>query len=356
MGQDWTILNVDLREQDLDAGGKHLEFFLDGMRSLDQSLRIPCLPKAVDKWLSHGPFVVQPGPVGKLSTEVLDMIFEAILGNSTQGLADNFLNCVFLAVCCKRLLAVSKRHILRALMSIHARAVDCRLVCIGTATDVAEQAPPGMLTDAELQEIATTPIPDECLYHNSAEEAVAKRHLLPFAREVYKSYRKVQTPLFDPLKELGRCLYDIGMDVRTGYRLAPLRALELDMISALSTAAPFYPRPEYPEGPAVLCNMSKGEYVCEETLLAYDTLNSWWEGVTLMNALLLRICYSPSGGTTVWCDDEDERQGLINGAWAGDRFRVTSMAEMPLLEGGRQWKDVTEEVAELLWNIWDCLY
>ncbi|PIL37571.1 hypothetical protein GSI_01265 [Ganoderma sinense ZZ0214-1] len=350
MGQNWEIFNVDRRERRIGSGGKLSEFFFDNMPSLYEALRIPCLPKAVDKWLSRGTFVMQPGPVGKLSTEVLDMVFEAILDNATPHPTDNFLNCIFLAVGCKRLLVVCKRHILRALISRHARAADCRLVCLGSSAYGAHQAPPGMLTDAELQEIATKSIPGEDEYYGSAEKAMEARRLYSFACECYKPYREVQQSLFDPLRERAREFGRIRRE--KGETIDPLYALELDMITALGAVDSFRPKPEYPypaEGPNVLCNMSKGEYVREDVLLACET-GFKWERIALVNALLSQICYSPDGGAAVGCEDKDDEERLVRGPWAGDRFRITSAAEMPLLKlkGGKEWKDVTEELAMLL--------
>ncbi|KAI1795045.1 hypothetical protein LXA43DRAFT_882314 [Ganoderma leucocontextum] len=336
--------NVDRREKDLAGGAKLGEFFWDNMTELYQSLRIPCLPKAVDKWLSRGPFVVQWGLVGKLSTEVLDMIFEVLLDDMNQDLTDNFLDCIFFAICCKRLLSVGKRHILRALISQHARAADCRLVCLGEYAGADDQAPPGMLTDAELKEIATTPGPDEDEYE-SADDAIAARCFYTFALESYEPYYVAGRSLLDPLRDISEEIHNIRWD--RGKTIGPPYSLDLDMIAALGGVDSYYPKPEYPEGPIVLCNMSKGEYVREDKLVVWEM---GWRRVTLAQALLSRICYSWDPSISMWCGEEYIDK-LVKGPWAGDRFRITIADEMPWLKGGKEWKDVTKDVNALLCHL-----
>ncbi|KAM5542358.1 hypothetical protein V8D89_003817 [Ganoderma adspersum] len=207
------------------------------------------------------------------------------------------------------MLSVGKHHILRALISRHARAADCRLVCLGEYTGGNDQALPGMLTDAEVKEVATTPGPDEdekCDVHRKA-----------------------------------------------GEKIDPLYSLEFDMITALGPVDWYRPKLEYPEGPNVLCNMSKGEYVREDTLVAWET---GWGCTTLAHALLSRIClqYSSTGGISMYCGREFVN-GLVKGPWAGDRFRITSADEMPPPKGGKEWKGVTKdsEVNTLLCHLFE---
>ncbi|KAI1795039.1 hypothetical protein LXA43DRAFT_61815 [Ganoderma leucocontextum] len=344
MGQNWDVFNVDRREKDLAGGGKLGEFFWNNMTELYQSLRIPCLPKAVDEWLSRGPFVVQRGHVGKLSTEVLDMIFQVLLDDISQEPTDNFLDCIFFAICCKRLLSVGKRHILRALISQHARAADCRLVCLGGCFQAEDQAPPGMLTDAELKEIATTPGPDEHCYATT-DDAIAARCFYTFALESYEPYYVAGRSLFDPLKELSKEIGNVRR--REGETIDPLYSLDLDMIAALGGLDYYRPKPEYLEGPNVLCNMSKGEYVREDKLVVWEM---GWRRVTLAQALLSRICYSWDPSISMRCGEEYIDK-LVKGPWAGDRFRITSADEMPPVKGEKKWKDVTKEVNTLLCHL-----
>ena len=43
---------------------------------------------------------------------------------------------------------------------------------------------------------------------------------------------------------------------------------------------------------------------------------------------------------------------LGRGKWAGDRFCVATMAEMPLTPEGSEWVDVSEETAEYVYHLW----
>ncbi|KAM5542354.1 hypothetical protein V8D89_003813 [Ganoderma adspersum] len=343
MGQTWEVFNIDRREKDLAGGAKLGEFFFDDMTSLYESLRIPRLPKAMDEWLSRGTRAVQPGPMGKLSTELLDMVFEDLLDDPAEDPTDGFLDCIILAISCKRLLSVGARHVLRGLISRHARAADCRLICLGEYADGDDQAPPGMLTDAEVKEIATTEGPDEDCYDTIEEAVRAARCLYIFALESYKPRSAANWTLFEPLRKVVEGL-------RTARRKDPGRIAaffaprDLDMIAALGAVGYYRPELEYAEGSHVLCNMSKGECVREDTLVVWELGR---RRITLAHALLSRICYSPDNSISMECGEE-YLDGLVKGPWVGDRFRITSADEMPPLKGGKEWKDVTKDVNRLL--------
>nr|VWP00511.1 Major facilitator superfamily multidrug transporter NAG4 (N-acetylglucosamine utilization protein 4) (Transmembrane protein 2) [Ganoderma boninense] len=329
MGQYWDMFNVDRREKDLGGGGKLGEFFFDNMSSLYESLRIPRLPKDMDVWLSRGTVAIQPGPIGKLSTEVLEMLFGLLLDDSDPDSSDpneDFLDCIIFAICCKKLLTIGKRHILHTLVARHARAADCRLICLGGYAYPPDQAPPGMLTDAELEEIATTPDLDEDSYE-SVEEAIARRCLYNFAGERYKPASMAYWTLFDPFRRTVDEFYILQRQDPTVVRTM-FSKLDLEMIRKLGGVGCLAPGLEYAEGPRVLCNTTKGEYVREDTLV-------WWE----------------VGYTIAMCCDEEHRARLVEGPWAGDRFRIVTVGEMPPLTGGRKWKDVTREVNELLCHL-----
>ncbi|KAI1795038.1 hypothetical protein LXA43DRAFT_61746 [Ganoderma leucocontextum] len=351
MVQNWQVLNVDRKERELAGGAKLGRGFWEDTSRLYKSLRIPCLPKAVDKWLSRGTFMLQWGRMGMISAEVLDMIFKAILDDVKEDPAYNFIDCLHLAVCCKQLLFVGKRHILRTLIFLHARAADCRLVCLGEYAGADDQAPPGMLTDAEHKEIATMKVPHEEDNFGSDEEdkaakVIAARCLYSFASELYEPCASVADLLQKPLRHL--CRKNHNARKREGYMIEPLYALDMDMVTALG-CIDYWPRPTYPEGPAVLCNTSKGEYVLGDTLVVLQNQRC---RVTLAHALLARICYSPDSSISVACDAEYAGQ-LAKGPWAGDKFRITTVNELPVLKDGKEWKDVTEEANKLLCHLWE---
>ncbi|KAI1789081.1 hypothetical protein LXA43DRAFT_1155718 [Ganoderma leucocontextum] len=348
MGQFWHLINVDRREKDLTDSGKLGEFFFSDLGYLYKALHVPCLPKEVDEWLSRGTLVLQPKPIGALSTEVLDLIFEAILDDTERDPTKNFLTCIFLAITCKRLLSIGKRHILRALTSRYARAADCRILCLGEYADKEDQAPPGMLTDAEIKELETTMMPYEC--GEPDDEDIAARCLYVFALELYEPCRDALADQHTPIRALMDWIGRIRRKLRGSKdNLDRNQALsrDLDMIAALACVG-YRPEPEYPDGPNVLCNLSKGECVREDALVK---LESEWCSVTLAHAVLSRICYSPDPSLAMGCSEEYEDR-IAKGPWAGDRFRITSAADMPQLKGGKEWKDVTKEVNRLLCHLW----
>ncbi|KAM5540001.1 hypothetical protein V8D89_006333, partial [Ganoderma adspersum] len=337
-------INVDHREEGITDSGKLGEFFFSDLGYLYESLHIPCLPKEVDQWLSRGTLAIQPKTIGALSTEVLDMIFEAILDDAKRKPTKKFLTCIYLAISCKWLLSVGKRHILRALTSRYARAADCRIVCLGEYADKDDQAPPGMLTDVEIEELETTMMPYEC--DEPDNQDLAARCLYTFASELYEYYGHAKAEEHKPISALIGPINLIRRKLREGEG-DQARSRDLDMITSLASVG-YRPEPAYPDGPNVLCNMSKGECVREATLVK---LESKWCRVTLAHALLSRICYSPDSSISMGCSEEVEGR-LARGPWAGDRFRITSASDMPPLQGGKEWKDVMKEVNQMLRHLW----
>ncbi|TBU45172.1 hypothetical protein BD309DRAFT_989711 [Dichomitus squalens] len=346
MGQNWYIVNVDRRETRLGGGAKLGEFFFDSMRELYDSLRYPCLPKDVDKWLSRGSFALQPGPLGKLSRELLDTIFEALLEVSENDESPPLLQLVLLSVTCKLLLSAGKSHILRQLISIHARAADCRLVCIGEYADGEEQAPPGMLTAAEIEEIATTPHEWE---EDDGEDGpdAATREERTFALFAINGYDKA-TEVLGEFNQFHTQLSGALTDALWKLKAAPnpQRTFQLKMIWKLVGLDSY--RPIYPGGPNILCNLSKSEFVREDTLVE---LIRGWHRVTLAHALLSRICWSTEPSISMVCKAK-YRDILVQGPWAGDRFRIVSADSMPAPKVGTEWKDVTKDVNRLLRHLW----
>ena len=83
--------------------------------------------------------------------EILDLFFDEL-----RGLHE----VVYFAMTCKHLLAIGKRHILRASKEYYAPWVGCRLISLDDSTRRLDDLPPGMLTDAEHKEIEATSFSD----------------------------------------------------------------------------------------------------------------------------------------------------------------------------------------------------
>ncbi|KAI0774675.1 hypothetical protein BD413DRAFT_302471 [Trametes elegans] len=88
---------------------------------------------------------------------------------------------------------------------------------------------------------------------------------------------------------------------------------------------------------SVLCNMSKGVYVRQDTLRVGLTTG---QPATVYHALALRITWSCSANFAMPSHEwEDE---VVHAPWAGDRFcLITRLEMMPMLPKEMGWRDVT---------------
>ena len=73
--------------------------------------------------------------------------------------------------------------------------------------------------------------------------------------------------------------------------------------------------------------------------------------LTLGHALASRICWSTDWSCSMYLEGWLAKD-LAHGPWAGDRFCIATMDEMPLTPEGEAWKDVTVEVDAFLWHVW----
>ena len=288
--------------------------------------------REVDAWLMRGNVALQPGPFGKLSPEVIDMIYAQFASD------DDLEDVIGLAITCKPLLAVGKPHILRLLQAHHACWAGCRLICLGGYTQDDADLPAGLLTDAEKHKIATTEIPV------LGKPGEYPKCLALYASELYstgygrrgRSYSEDEWAYWSDLREV-RAMYGKDGDAQG--------LLELDMFDALYK----YRAPTYPNGVVVLCNLSKAEYVREDHLTVIET-----NRFGLIHGLMARICWATDPSISMCCGEEYEEQ-FVKGPWAGDRFCIATLKEMPRLKigAGKEWKDVTDEVDELLLHLWE---
>ncbi|KAI0722523.1 hypothetical protein C8Q76DRAFT_364549 [Earliella scabrosa] len=315
MGQTFELINVDREEKSYESCAKLGEFFFDDFRDLRAALRLPTLPREVGVWLKRGEVALQPGPFGKLSPEVIDMVYAQFTSE------DDLDDVIWFAITCKRLLTIGKPHLLRLLRAIHAPWAGSRIICLGEYTDDDSELPAGFLTDAEKHKIATTEI------DGVGEPDEYSKCLSLYACELYrKSYgrgrsRDDEWAYWGELRE-AREMYRKDGDAQG--------LLELDMFNALYR----YTKPTYPAGVAVLCNLSKAEF-------------------GLINGLMARICWATDPSISLCCGKAYEER-FVKGPWAGDRFCITTVKEMGRLKigAGKEWKDVTEEVDELLVHLW----
>ncbi|KAG8991158.1 hypothetical protein FRB94_012703, partial [Tulasnella sp. JGI-2019a] len=90
---------------------------------------------------------------------------------------------------------------------------------------------------------------------------------------------------------------------------------------------------------SVLCNLSKREYLRQETIKAHGRAG-------FGTFLLARICWSWDPSVSM-----KYTGGIHRGIWAGDRFEITTIDAM---KGGvTNWKDVSEEMGKEMATIWE---
>ncbi|KAF9464920.1 hypothetical protein BDZ94DRAFT_1255563 [Collybia nuda] len=105
----------------------------------------------------------------------------------------------------------------------------------------------------------------------------------------------------------------------------------------------------------ILRNLTKREYVRHDAIMIY---RDEFEGPYLINSvrgdrpglgevLLSRICWSSSTSASMMYDYEGI--GITRGAWSGDRFDIQMI---DIIEDSANWKDVSKEVVEKLFEIW----
>ncbi|KAI0722519.1 hypothetical protein C8Q76DRAFT_364518 [Earliella scabrosa] len=326
MGQWWQLINVDRREVSKQACGELATWLFYPHEQLMNQLSIPCLPKEVDDWLADGPVRPPVGPIAKLPIEAIDLLFDQL---------HELHEVIYLAITCKSLLTIGKRHLLRATKQHYAPWAGCRLISIGDSTRNLADLPPHLLTDAERKEVETTELASLC------EFGEYDRSLSNFASELYKRVFHMDWRM-ELINTASRLCYELERSRFPPGSVPASVVRDYQMFSLLHGDGR---RATFPDGTRVLCNLSKGEYVREDGLTVPSYAN-------LAHALLARICWSSALLDDLECEG-GFKERLAHGPWAGDRFCITTLELLPGIEEGRAWQDVTQEVHELLSHIWD---
>ena len=306
--------------------------------------------REVDEWLANGPVSPQPGPLSHIPVELLDLVFDEL-----HALHE----VIRLSITCKPLLAVGKRHLLRATRAHYAPWAGARLISLDDSTASLDALPPSLLTDSERKEIEAADFPKYGESGDGGGEEEVERSLSNFASHYYRRvfHKEWRQPRINDVSTFERHLRSSALVACPGDSVS-VTATERDM-RMFRTLFGDGRRPTYPPGVRVLCNLSKGEYVRADGLGVPPHAN-------LAHALLARICWSSEREVGMVCADDYKPQ-LTAGTWAGDRFCVTSLDVLPEMEmelgmdvsdaegdgEKREWKDVTCEVAEVLTHIWE---
>ncbi|TCD71462.1 hypothetical protein EIP91_010168 [Steccherinum ochraceum] len=109
--------------------------------------------------------------------------------------------------------------------------------------------------------------------------------------------------------------------------------------------------------PWVLCNLTAGEYVRASAIsklrlqpgqdCELDYGPTVGRGLTFSEVVAARFCWSSDSGIAMVYEGDIHR-----GVWAGHRFEIVPLGHVRRLEGGQQWKDVSEEVAQEMKDLW----
>ncbi|KAI9057650.1 hypothetical protein FKP32DRAFT_1607179 [Trametes sanguinea] len=326
MGQDWILLNLDTRQSA--CGGKLGEWFpYDNFAWLEESLKVPRFSPNVDLWIKRGKHAIQRGPLFKLSNEIIDMIFLELEDDAS-------IPCF--AVTCKDLLILGKPHAYKV-MARHACSSwrNGRIIAVGDCCYGLDDSslPPGLLTAKEKKAIK-----DMCKNLNGSQVEYEPT-LYSFAHAAFE-WRPDSKSDADPVWAMAKqfCQYGRSSDGTIWRAWTPSDTLDRRMIEELMKVT-------YDDGPgAVLCNLSKGEFVREDALDLPKRISS------LGHALVSQVCWTHDFWFALAVGEEFEEK-LGRGRWAGDRFCIVTESTMPELPGRAEWKDVTREVHELLCHL-----
>ena len=281
--------------------------------------------------------MTQPGRLARLPEDILLVIIE--------HLSNCYGHVVLLAITCKTLLVIARPQLQKALVASRAPWIRNRIVCMGMYTDD-DALPPAFLTDKERHEVDTTFVPG----FGDPEDYFAKtKSYSIFALETYKA----------PYDSNARW-YAEENAVRVIRKTSPTRAAadqDEEMFRKLFRGPEYSPDSEDPYVEDVLFNVTKGECVRASKRRPMSGRSKSgdddWSELNLVHVLLSRICWSgdePSNNA-LWLEEELSNQ-LGRGPWAGDRFVIATMEEMPLTDDGVEWKDVSEEAYAFLYHLW----
>ncbi|KAI0722534.1 hypothetical protein C8Q76DRAFT_614217 [Earliella scabrosa] len=320
-------LNLDRREVASGIAGKLGESFWNMGDALCNSLKIPStpipLPKEVDEVLTKGRVARQPGPLGSLSTELIQLIFENLL---------EYHEIVLFAVTCKMLLAAGVPRLTRAYQEEHAPWVNCRLICPGEFAQQDGILAFPFLTAEEKEQIKARVAADELeglRYYASALYAIATDTYTSQSEAVHKAFEAIGT-VYGNDDWSRPWSWRCQNDVRDARLITSLLSQPRHRLKGLGTE--------------VLCNISKGEYVRANGLTPPEAHE---ESPTqlLARALVSQICWSDCPAMAI---SDEAAEKLIRGPWCGDRFFISTLEDMPEKYRKIDWKDVTARVAAFL--------
>ncbi|KAI0329621.1 hypothetical protein GY45DRAFT_1435285 [Cubamyces sp. BRFM 1775] len=315
MGQNWAIYNIDRREFYSGSSAKLGEWFFDNQYALMQALRVKApmsFSRHIKERLNTGRRATQTSKFLKLPNEILSMVLIELKHDKAL---------LYFAATCKALHSLSEPVFFHFYEQFYPSWHDCRVVCLGDSMDQDDTLPPGVLTESELEWVAS------------------ERDALGSCYGVFRQYYEDYSERRRPFRE--SCLRGLGWSY-SAYYLSPAYQADYAMLSMLCEEVPR--RLSSEENYEVLCNISKREYIRDRNLTVP-------EKVTLAHALITMICWSPYADYALNYELE-ATENMNQGRWVGDKFRIVpeeAFVDSELNNG--DWTDVTAEVDTVLQDL-----
>ncbi|KAI0690322.1 hypothetical protein BC835DRAFT_1417896 [Cytidiella melzeri] len=316
MGQSWQLTNIDKRCSP-HGGAKLGEFFHDGLPVWIDNFIIPCpLSSTAASLFAEYPRMAHcsSSPKSRLlrcPNEILLLVFQEI---------DELHNAASLALADGKLLKIGLRRIEELQRHVYCSWAGDRVLCIGDYTDD-DDYPDSVKNTVEVIMQNLRDHAEEYPYIHSFYSAAAES-------AIFRRFQESQQV---------RGVNKLGLELRRRREDAS------DLYEAL--VSPNYP----PVHEWVLCNISKGEYVRQTSIEAINKNKKMDVTYDLGHALLSRICWSSDDSISM--PYKNPSNPLHRGSWAGDRFEVTTLDK---LRPDIAWRDVSEEVADTLREIYRC--
>ena len=308
--------------------------------------------RELDEWFAGGRNVEQPGKLPGLPLDIMHIILDDV--------SEDFPHLVMFSCTCKAVLASAIGHLQKGLKTLYATWAGARIICLGDSTKCDEDLPVGFLTAVEREEVAFASR-DDGEDDDSDDDEFQDDNFgnggdvpyLLYARDYYQDiYTGYEYPCPGRDRDHDRTQYQRDIRNHTPSRAVAARDIAMFVrLSGLPSTRFSLHEVEYPCEEPVLFNLSKGVCVRSGALRKLATRRG--EPLTLMNALLSRICWSGSApGDNAMHLDEAQHLELGRGKWAGDRFCVSTLEAMPRMVDGREWVDESEETDEFLYHLW----
>ncbi|KAI0822757.1 hypothetical protein BC628DRAFT_1412046 [Trametes gibbosa] len=318
MGQCWLIIDFDRRETL--GGGKMCEFFWDGAQDIMNALRVPApFDAKIDELLRGTISNQQASPLCRLSQELFDLIFDEL------EYLDYYQSFGILAISCRAVLSHARNRLVARIGALHSHALaGHRLICLGEYAGGPSKLPAEILGADELNKLRT-----------HAEAFGLSLNLYEYALENFKD-----------------------SDVLLTYSSYPMPFMAFQWSSKDFALCKSISRPNYPlDRPWVLRNLSNHEYVREDAAkaLCESLPANPHEDIDLgrpkfSHFLLVNICWSRVTSTAGCASEGGD---LSQGHWAGDRFDIVLMDILTAEDEEGSWKDVTDEVGEVIKQMWE---